>query len=357
MTSGQSLPELFFAHEGKLSDKWEHYLAIYDAELKGFVERGQPVRLLEIGVQNGGSLEIWARYLPAGSNIVGVDIDPDVASLVFGDNIDIHILDAGNAADIRKVFGEDMFDIIVDDGSHRSDDIIATFRNLFGNLSEGGVYIIEDLHASYWASHAGGFRLETSSLEYLKGLVDGLNADHFQGDSDAATLDELHAINRSVSGIAFYDSLAVIRKLPAPKSTAYRRVFSGAQADVRNPFFHMPAVKLQNTIVGAASHRQIEKSILDEAEANRQRAAALKVEWDAVWRDNVSLGKEIAALHEDRRNREAVIVAYTENAAQAQMTIEALSQQRVKPQRGALRQAMKRGSHIVEKAIRALRGA
>jgi hypothetical protein len=37
-----------------ISDKWEHYPSIYESVLSGFIARGQPIRLLEIGVQNGG---------------------------------------------------------------------------------------------------------------------------------------------------------------------------------------------------------------------------------------------------------------------------------------------------------------
>jgi len=316
MSVALRLPELFLSHQGKLSDKWEHYLSIYDAELRVFIERGQPVTLLEIGVQNGGSLEVWARYLPPGSKIIGVDIDPNVAALSFSDNIEIHILDAGNEKQLRDVLGSRSFDIIVDDGSHRSGDIIATFRALFGNLSEDGVYLIEDLHASYWGSHEGGFRLKTSSMEYLKGLVDGLNIDHVQGDIDAGTMQELSLINQSVSRIAFYDSVAVIRKLPARKSTAYRRVFTGGAADVGSPLFHLPAAELQTAIISAGSHREIEQSVIDNTEVHRLRVIALEAERNAL----------------QRQLRQAL-------------------------QRGSLRHALKRASHLIENAVRTLRRA
>src|SRR5947209_9549052 len=49
-------------HRGKVSDKWESYFSTYEALFQPL--RTKPISLLEIGVQNGGSLEIWARYLP-----------------------------------------------------------------------------------------------------------------------------------------------------------------------------------------------------------------------------------------------------------------------------------------------------
>src|SRR5262245_13536106 len=78
-----NLQELYASHDGKVSDKWELYLHVYDEMLNS--RRDQPCRLLEIGVQNGGSLELWAKYLPRAQVIVGCDIDPECAGLFFDD--------------------------------------------------------------------------------------------------------------------------------------------------------------------------------------------------------------------------------------------------------------------------------
>ena len=67
---------MFIEHEDYASDKWEHYLPIYEVVFSRSTALGQPIRLLEIGVQNGGSLQVWSKYLPEGSTIVGIDIDP-----------------------------------------------------------------------------------------------------------------------------------------------------------------------------------------------------------------------------------------------------------------------------------------
>ena len=54
---------LFHAHEGRPISKWTHYFDIYDRYLARF--RDRPVTMLEIGVSQGGSLELWRRYLGA----------------------------------------------------------------------------------------------------------------------------------------------------------------------------------------------------------------------------------------------------------------------------------------------------
>ena len=50
----------------------------------------------------------------------------------------------------------DSYDLIIDDGSHVSKDIITSFARYFPLLKSGGMYIIEDLHASYWKVWGGG---------------------------------------------------------------------------------------------------------------------------------------------------------------------------------------------------------
>ena len=140
----------------------------------------RPIRLLEIGVQNGGSLEVWSKYLPPDSTIIGIDIDPAVEKLNFNGNVRAFVADINDVDKVDRLIGPEPFDVIIDDGSHTSSDIISTFRRLFPRLALGGKYIVEDLHASYWKSHEGGLRLRSSSIEYFKDVVDALNADYFE---------------------------------------------------------------------------------------------------------------------------------------------------------------------------------
>ena len=56
----KSLKDLYKNHSGKVSDKWTIYLEQYDEKLKKYQDL--PIKLLEIGVLNGGSLEIFSKY-------------------------------------------------------------------------------------------------------------------------------------------------------------------------------------------------------------------------------------------------------------------------------------------------------
>ena len=76
-----ALDSLFSAHRGKVSDKWSSYIPEYARLFAAY--RDLPIRLLEIGIQNGGSLEIWSKYFANAKKVVGCDINPECAKLQF----------------------------------------------------------------------------------------------------------------------------------------------------------------------------------------------------------------------------------------------------------------------------------
>ena len=129
---------LFRHHVGRRVDKWQHYFPIYDRHFDRF--RGKPVRVLEIGVDHGGSLQIWKRYFGESAHIVGLDIDPRCAEYQE-DQIQVRI---GNQSDVALLKSLGSFDIVIDDGSHRLQDQLASFEALWP--STRGVYLIEDCH-------------------------------------------------------------------------------------------------------------------------------------------------------------------------------------------------------------------
>lgn len=278
-----TLYELFFEHSRYVSDKWEQYLGIYEAEFGVYIRESRPVRLLEIGVSNGGSLEIWRKYLPAGSEIVGIDINPDCGTLTFPDGIEVFVGDASSKDVLDGFLGNRSFDIIIDDGSHRSDHIISTFEALFPRLRGGGKYVVEDLHASYWKDFGGGFRKPDAAMEYFKGLVDGLNGDSFADTPDLPATERarLEGFGRAATRVSFYDSVLVIELLDAPRSAPYRQMFTGGLAEVTDParwLVTAPFARTQTILAGPSAARHIDRVLLSEidrlrAEINHLRTA------------------------------------------------------------------------------------
>jgi SAM-dependent methyltransferase len=128
----------FEHHTGRRVDKWRHYFQIYDRHFDRF--RNEDVRVLEIGVDHGGSLQLWKKYFGHNAQVVGLDIDPACAQYTE-DQIKIVI---GNQADVALLKSLGEFDIVIDDGSHKLQDQLASFEALWPQVR--GAYLIEDCH-------------------------------------------------------------------------------------------------------------------------------------------------------------------------------------------------------------------
>jgi SAM-dependent methyltransferase len=296
----KSLASRFFERAGKFADKWEQYLSIYDVELAPFLARGTPVRLLEIGVQNGGSLELWSEILPAGSRVVGVDCDPNVGALRFENpNISVIIQDATDAEAMRPVLGETLFDLIVDDGSHVCRDVITAFNLYFEYLAPGGKFVIEDLHTSYFPQHGGGLRDPASSVEWLKRLIDVLNFDHIQPNEKLSDLERLcmRRLNAQIGRVSFYDSVAVIEKLPVEKARPYRRVCSGTATDVVFPLFFGSPGALDSILFAHPTARHVEAALVRELMERQSTIDRLQAELAAAALEH-QVAQEAAAARE-----------------------------------------------------------
>jgi len=237
-----SLQALYEQHQGKVSDKWSLYLDVYDAAFSRF--RDRPIAFAEIGVQNGGSLELWARYFAQASILLGCDIDPKCGALAFADpRIAVVVGDVNTEATYRAILSRSPgFDVFIDDGSHTSRDIIATFCNYFRHVKAGGVYAIEDLHCSYMKGWGGGAGRPDTSMEFLKRLADWVNLPWWQAERTPASLlapffpagqgPDLSPF-RAIRSVAFLDSMCLIEKRAATEVAGVgARVIVGNEAAV-----------------------------------------------------------------------------------------------------------------------------
>lgn len=133
-------------------NKIAHYLPVYERAFGRQMAKKQQVRLLEIGVSFGGSLELWRAYFSRADVVVGIDANPNCAQFDNPErNTHVRIgaqQDTEFLASVVKEFGP--FDIILDDGSHIPSYTLQSFQYLFLNgLADGGVYMVEDLHTCY----------------------------------------------------------------------------------------------------------------------------------------------------------------------------------------------------------------
>ncbi len=229
----------FKDRSGHVSDKWQSYLPVYDLYFSKL--RNKKINLLEIGVQNGGSLETRLNYFKNANVIIGSDIDTKCKTLKFkSKKIKLVIGDINTSATRKKIIGlAKDFDIIIDDGSHKSQDINNTFLNLYPHLKPGGIYLIEDLHCSYWKRYGGGLLEKQSSIDFLKLFIDVMNFESwgmtfkrlsslrfgYPGTKKSIQINKF----RDIDSIHFHNSICVIIKGHGPNSIG-ERVVTGKKA-------------------------------------------------------------------------------------------------------------------------------
>jgi trans-aconitate methyltransferase len=97
-------------------------------------------RVLEIGIGHGESLRMWEEYFPE-AEIWGADRYD--CCLINEGRIHSVLCEQSSESGLRKIEGP--FDFIVDDASHHPDHQIFSLQILMPLLSEGGLYIIEDV--------------------------------------------------------------------------------------------------------------------------------------------------------------------------------------------------------------------
>ena len=206
--------------------KWHHYFDIYTRYFERF--RDRPITMLEIGVFRGGSLRMWKEYFHSDSTIVGIDVDQSCqAHEIAGRNVFVRIGSQADPAFLAKVNGEfGPFDIILDDGSHKTHHQITSFGALFRPaLKDGGCYMVEDVHTNYWIKHVDSAE---TFIDLSKQMVDMLHEPYFDRTEsefrhehpDALMELELSYLSANLDGISFHDSVVVFdkKKRSLPKS-------------------------------------------------------------------------------------------------------------------------------------------
>lgn len=235
-----SLKQLYSNNTGLVSDKWSIYLSEYD-RLFSF-RREDAISLMEIGVQNGGSLEIWSQYFPNARFIIGCDINPECLNIHFNSNkINIIIGDITSSKTKVKISAvTEKLDIVIDDGSHTSSDIIKTFSNFFPLINTGGLFIAEDLHCSYWKEWEGGLNYDHSSISFFKALADIINFEHWQQKTTRVDYIKHFGITSSLTeydlaeihSIEFVNSMCIVTRRSNANNILGPRYVTGAHEPV-----------------------------------------------------------------------------------------------------------------------------
>jgi hypothetical protein len=159
------------------TDKSQEYLDNYDCFLRRL--RDKEIKLLELGVDRGGSLLMWRDYFPRGL-IAGLDRRPVPLADDSG-RVRVYQGPQENLGLLTKIALEvapEGFDIIIDDCAHIAAYARASFWHLFDNhLQPGGLYSLEDWGTGYWAAWPDGRAYDGTNhlggmVGFIKELID-----------------------------------------------------------------------------------------------------------------------------------------------------------------------------------------
>ena len=239
----------FNSNQSNLIHKWAHYFEIYDSYFSKF--KNKEIYFVEIGVFDGGSLQMWKKYFGPQANIIGVDINP-LSKTLEDNQIKIIIGDQEDDLFLDKIISEiPQIDILLDDGGHLNTQQINTFKKLFPHISENGLYLCEDIHTSYRHGYNRGFLSKRkyhpinpfrlikllqeryylmknklminhssklysndylSFIEFSKQLIDLLNIWYSSNDSDIKNVSDINEYTKTINSIHYYPSMLVIEK-------------------------------------------------------------------------------------------------------------------------------------------------
>lgn len=203
-----------------------NYIPAYDFYFSSL--RNRRINFLEIGFFVGNSARMWDQYFPR-ANLHFIDIVPEFLEKYahgLSSRCHFHIVDQANKEDLLKFIEKVgiQFDVILDDGGHKMNQQITSFITLFPYVKSGGIYIIEDLHTSYWSSFGGSGEIgnpktnQDSTIYFLQSLIHDVNfIGATTGYADKALCSEsirknLTYYQRHIRSIHFYSSLCFIIK-------------------------------------------------------------------------------------------------------------------------------------------------
>jgi len=147
-----TIPAYYEAHKtGRGIWKWSNALDAYQQLLTPFI--GKKVLLAEVGVQSGGSIEMWKAALGPGCHVYGLDINPacnkfkdPTTTITIGDQGDENMWKNFYTTVTAQV------DVLIDDGSHKPEHMGTTLYSTWPHIKPGGFVAIEDIHGEWYIS-------------------------------------------------------------------------------------------------------------------------------------------------------------------------------------------------------------
>ena len=138
------------------------YIELYEKLLAPY--RNTKRAVLEIGIQYGDSLRMWREYFP-NAEIIGIDSLLGTGRFPLNGGTDkiegvtLLKMDSTFPHQIFAKFQNEMFDVVIDDGSHELKDQLVTVCSFWPKLGPGGLHVVEDITTPEGNPSPGTFRM------------------------------------------------------------------------------------------------------------------------------------------------------------------------------------------------------
>ena len=183
------------------SIKLKKYFQIYDELFTPY--KNKKITFVEVGVLDGGSLQIWKKFFGAESRIIGIDLNPECKKLEC-DDYEIFI-----GSQSENKFWDNFYekvgpiDLLLDDGGHTNDQQLTTLIKSVPNINNNGLIVIEDTHCSYKKNY--GNPSNYSFINFAKKIIDDVNYTYPEiGNFE-------YSLNKYISSTHFYESLVAFK--------------------------------------------------------------------------------------------------------------------------------------------------
>ena len=202
-----SLYAMIRDNTGRPVHKLMHYVVAYERHFGHLVSR--PCTFLEIGAGNGGSSQMWKKWLGPLARIVTIDIK-DLCKQFEDEQIAVRIGSQDDPAFLRALVAEfGAFDAVLDDGSHQAAHVLTSLHTLYPIIAQNAVYMIEDTHTAYWPEYGGSQNANNTIVEFAREMIHKLNRDHHRGDQHDWSPD---VNDKNTFSMSVYDSIIVLEK-------------------------------------------------------------------------------------------------------------------------------------------------
>tara|TARA_Y100000992_G_scaffold284041_1_gene233852 strand:+ start:155 stop:964 length:810 start_codon:yes stop_codon:yes gene_type:complete len=198
--SSSNLYNLFYSSK-KRSIKWKKYFSVYEKLFTTY--KNKKITFVEIGVLDGGSLEVWKNYFGKDARIIGIDNNPECKKFE-NENYEIFIGSQSNPLFWREFYNKvGNVDIILDDGGHTNDQQIISLIESVKFINNGGLHVVEDVHSSYQKHYGNPYKY--SFINFSKKTIDDVN-------STFPNIKKFnYSLNQFVSSIEFFESIVAFK--------------------------------------------------------------------------------------------------------------------------------------------------